>query len=161
MSVQTLFTHMYTEMNNRDLSSIDTIVIHTTATKEGQDVTIEQIDRWHKNRGWTMVGYHYVVDLQGNVHKGRCITQVGAHVKGHNKTSIGICYVGGLDENGEPKDTLRPIQKNAIGFLLLALKAVLQQPIAVKGHKEFTNKACPCFEVQDKFAWEIEQLAME
>lgn len=148
-------------MNKRDLSSIDTIVIHTTATQENQEVTIEQIDMWHKKRGWDMVGYHYVVDLQGKIHKGRCITQVGAHVKGHNKTSIGICYVGGLDENGDAKDTLRPIQKNAIGFMLLALKAVLQQPMVVKGHKEFTNKACPCFEVKDKFAWEIEKLAME
>lgn len=148
-------------MRKRELDKIDTIVLHATATPEGREITVEEIDKWHKARGFDMVGYHYIIDLQGKVHKGRCITQVGAHAKGHNTNSIGICYVGGLDQDKNAKDTLRPIQKNSMSSLLLALKWVLRKPLKVVGHNKLSNKQCPCFDVNRKFEWEVEQLAME
>lgn len=148
-------------MKQRSLTDIDTIFIHCTATPGGKDVTVAEIDSWHRERGFDMIGYHYVIDNQGKIHKGRELTQVGAHAKGHNANSIGIAYVGGVDDDNNAKDTLRPIQKNAMSTLLLALKCVLQTPLKVKGHREVSNKACPSFDVKEKFQWEIEQLSME
>ena len=93
-------------------SDIDSIVIHCSATREGQDVRASDIDRWHKERGFSMIGYNLVIDLDGTVENGRPLSMAGAHCadkglsgKSYNLHSIGICYVGGLDKNGNPKDT--------------------------------------------------------
>ena len=78
------------------MRKIDDIIIHCTATAEGRDVSVADIRRWHKARGFVDVGYHYVVYLDGSVHEGRPLAQVGAHCRGHNAHSVGVCYVGGL-----------------------------------------------------------------
>ena len=85
---------------------IDEIIIHCTATKEGVDVDAKTIDKWHKQRGWKGIGYHYVIKLDGTVEKGRKDEEIGAHCTNHNAHSIGIVYVGGLDSNGKPKRIL-------------------------------------------------------
>ena len=82
------------------MRKIDDIIIHCTATAEGRDVSVADIRRWHKARGFVDVGYHYVVYLDGSVHEGRPLAQVGAHCRGHNAHSVGVCYVGGLAADG-------------------------------------------------------------
>ena len=132
------------------MRKINKIILHCSATKEGQHFTTADIDRWHKDRGFAKIGYHYVIYLDGSVHKGRDISEVGAHVTGHNTDSIGICYIGGLDAAGNPKDTRTDAQKEA---LVTELKKLIAQfPHAtVHGHNEFANKACPCFNVASEY----------
>ncbi len=76
------------------MRQITEIILHCSDTVEGRDYTVEDIDRWHKNRGWRSIGYHYVIYRDGTVHEGRPLKQIGAHCKGHNYHSIGICYIG-------------------------------------------------------------------
>ena len=129
---------------------INKIIIHCSATKEGKNFTVKDIDAWHRQRGFKCIGYHYVVYLDGTVHKGRDESEVGAHCSGHNSFSIGICYIGGLDANGKPKDTRTEQQKAAIRSLVAELKN--KYPDAtIHGHNEFANKACPCFDVKKEF----------
>ena len=81
------------------------IIVHCTATFPDQRVTVADITRWHKQRGWKTIGYHYVVDQEGNVYPGRPLEQAGAHCLDHNKNSIGVVYCGGLNAQGQPADT--------------------------------------------------------
>ena len=88
------------------MREIKSIILHCSATPEGKDFTVADITRWHKERGFRTIGYHYVVYRDGTVHKGRPVEQIGAHCEGHNKDSIGVCYIGGLMTDGKtPKDT--------------------------------------------------------
>ena len=87
--------------------SISEIIVHCSATPEGKDYPIDTIRQWHKERGFSDIGYHYVVHLDGRVEDGRDVNIAGAHCSGHNSRSIGICYIGGLSKNGKPKDPLR------------------------------------------------------
>lgn len=84
---------------------VQEIIIHCSATKEGVDFKAKDIERWHKQRGFKKIGYHYVIDLDGTIEQGRKETENGAHTVGHNSIALGICYIGGLDKNGKPKDT--------------------------------------------------------
>ena len=77
------------------MRKVNLIVVHCTATPEGRDVTVADIDRMHRAKGWKCIGYHYVVYRDGSVHAGRPVSEVGAHVYGHNANSIGVAYVGG------------------------------------------------------------------
>ena len=132
------------------MRTITEIIIHCSATKEGQPFTADAIDRWHRQRGFRCIGYHYVISLDGSVHAGRPISEEGAHCQRHNAHSIGICYIGGLDSLGQPKDTRTPEQKGALKALVGQLKN--DYPNAtIHGHNEFAPKACPCFDVRDEF----------
>lgn len=132
------------------MSTIDEIIIHCSATKEGQAFTVADIDRWHRARGFAGIGYHYVIYLDGSIHEGRPLSQPGAHCTNHNQRSIGVCYIGGLDAAGRPKDTRTPEQRASLRSLVESLKK--QYPNAtVHGHYEFANKACPCFDVHAEF----------
>lgn len=129
------------------MRTIDTIIVHCSATPEGKDFTVEQIDQWHRLRGFRCIGYHFVIYRDGSIHKGRPIEQVGAHCKGYNAHSIGICYIGGCTSDGKtPKDTRTEAQRLALIALVRELKA--SYPSAtVHGHNQFANKACPSFNV--------------
>lgn len=132
------------------MRKIDKIILHCSATKEAQHFTADDIDRWHKARGFAKIGYHHVVYLDGSVHKGCDESLIGAHCLGHNATSIGVCYIGGLDAAGNPKDTRTEAQKTALDALVTNLKG--RYPNAkVHGHNEFAAKACPCFDVKKEF----------
>ena len=72
------------------------ITLHVSATKEGVDIGRDEIDRWHKNKGWSMIGYHYVIQLDGTIEIGRPESKMGSHVRGYNKNNIGVCIIGGL-----------------------------------------------------------------
>lgn len=130
------------------MRKITKIIIHCSATPEGRDYTVADINRWHKQRGWKGIGYHYVVYRDGSVHTGRKVEEIGAHCSGQNANSIGICYIGGMTaDNKLPKDTRTPAQKAALRDLVELLKT--EYPNAtIHGHKEFANKACPCFDVK-------------
>jgi len=127
---------------------INKIIIHCTATPPHLDIGVEDVDRWHKQKGWKGIGYHYLIDLRGHIYRGREDNEIGAHVKGHNRNSIGVVYVGGVDANGEQKDTRTDDQKLALRGLIDNLNR--RYPDAtVHGHNEFTNnKACPSFNVK-------------
>lgn len=89
----------------------DTIIIHCSATRAGQDFTAADIDRWHRARGFRSIGYHFVIRLDGTIEPGRDVSLDGAHCTGWNRRSIGICYVGGLDKEGRPADTRTEAQR--------------------------------------------------
>lgn len=130
------------------MRKITKIIVHCSATPEGRDFTVADIDRWHKQRGWKGIGYHFVIYRDGSVHPGRKIEEIGAHCAGQNADSIGICYIGGVATDGKtPKDTRTPAQKAALRNLINELKAKFPC-ITVHGHREFANKACPCFDVK-------------
>lgn len=132
------------------MRSIKKIIIHCAATPEGRDFTAQQIDAWHRQRGFRCIGYHFVVYRDGSVHRGRPLEQVGAHTSGHNANSIGICYIGGCASDGKtPKDTRTPQQREALIRLVSELRSQFPQA-SVHGHNEFANKACPSFNVQNE-----------
>ncbi|NDW17767.1 N-acetylmuramoyl-L-alanine amidase [Dysgonomonas sp. 216] len=132
------------------MRKIDKIILHCAATKEGQHFTVEDIDKWHKQRGFKKIGYHFVIYLDGSVHKGRDLSEIGAHCLNQNANSIGICYIGGLDSNGKPKDTRTLAQINAMHKLVETLQSKFDN-LTIHGHNEFANKACPCFDVKKEF----------
>lgn len=129
---------------------IKEIFLHCTATPEGKDYNVATIKKWHLQRGFSDIGYHYVVYRDGSVHEGRDINVAGAHCTGHNTGSIGISYVGGLDASGKnAKDTRTPEQKEALLKLVRELCKKYNIPkTKVYGHYQFANKACPSFKIE-------------
>ena len=133
------------------MRKITEIIVHCSATPEGQNFTAEDIDRWHKQKGWQGIGYHYVIYLDGSVHKGRNEEVIGAHCLGHNAYSIGVCYIGGLDKwTKAPKDTRTDAQKQALIDLLKNLKEKYPNAI-IYGHRDFSKKDCPCFDAKNEY----------
>ena len=134
------------------MRKINEIIVHCSATAEFRDFGAADIDRWHKAQGWDCIGYHYVVKLDGTVQEGRPVERMGAHCKGHNANSIGVCYIGGLTADGKtPKDTRTAAQKAALLSLIRRLKS--NYPGAkVYGHRDFAKKACPCFDAREEYS---------
>ena len=132
------------------MRTIDKIIIHCSATLPGQRVDVETITRWHKQRGFKTIGYHFFIDRSGTIHAGRPLEQQGAHCKGQNARSIGICYEGGLNKEGKPYDTRTILQRIAMKELVAQLQERFTEA-TVHGHREFANKACPCFDVEAEF----------
>ena len=130
---------------------INSIILHCSATVDGKQVTVDDITKWHKARGFNTIGYHYVIYLDGTVHVGRNIDVIGAHCEGHNTGSIGICYVGGIAKDHKtPKDTRNDAQRNALRELVKKLlDTYLLKPANVHCHNEYAAKACPCFKIED------------
>lgn len=128
------------------MRNITELIIHCSATREGQDFTAADIRRWHVDgNGWSDIGYHFVIRLDGTIELGRPIAQVGAHTSGRNQNSIGICYVGGLDHNLRPKDTRTEAQKCAFCDLLRVLLRIFPHA-TIHSHHDFAAKDCPCFD---------------
>ena len=136
-------------MNRRKATTM--IILHCSATREGQDVKAADIKRWHKERGFDDIGYHYVIDLDGTIEKGRDEALVGAHCKGYNATSIGICYVGGCDKNMKAKDTRTPEQIRSMLSLVRKLVNKYKIPVTqIWAHHDFNkHKACPSFDISE------------
>ena len=153
------------------MKQIDSIIIHCSATKAGQNIKAKDIDKMHRVRGFNQIGYNYVIDLDGTIEEGRPLSIDGAHcnTKGfsgesYNKHSIGICYVGGLDVNGQAADTRTEAQKKALINLVTKL-CHEHNIIEVLGHRDTSPdldgsgeveprefiKACPCFDVRKEF----------
>lgn len=158
----------WAKLNNSSLKksnrSINEIIVHCSATKEGQDFTVADITKWHKQRGFTTIGYHYVIYRDGSLHEGRNINVSGAHCTGHNTHSIGICYIGGLSANGKCKDTRTEKQKKALLNLLTNLRK-LYPKAKIIGHRDTSPdkngngiiepkewvKECPSFDAKTEY----------
>ena len=132
------------------MRKIDRIVIHCTATKPGHDVDISDVREWHvKGNGWTDVGYHYVIKLDGTIQNGRPVRKMGAGVKGHNRDTIHVAYVGGCDNTGQPANTMNTAQMGAIYEICTALGRVFGA-LELIGHNDLTDeKACPSYNVRE------------
>ena len=131
--------------------NITEIIVHCTATPAGRGVSVSDIDRWHRQRGFNGIGYHYVVSLDGRIGQGRPVHLAGAHCKGHNSNSIGVVYVGALDANGRATDTRTAAQRKALAELLGNLRK-LYPGAAIHGHRDFAAKDCPCFDATKEYA---------
>ncbi len=132
------------------MRDIKEIIIHCADTPEGRDDRAADIRRWHKAQGWNDIGYHYVVDIDGTIEPGRDLGIAGAHCQGHNANSIGICYVGGCDEDMKPKDTRTDEQKASLQLLLKYLVAKYPKAV-IYGHRDFANKSCPSFDAKEEY----------
>lgn len=133
------------------MRKVNRIIIHCSATKPGMDIGAKEIRKWHMDgNGWKDIGYHYVIRLDGSIEKGRPLEQLGSHTAGHNADSIGICYVGGVDEKGKAKDTLSPKQQKSLEDLITKLRERWPE-LTLSGHNDYTkSKACPSFKVSEK-----------
>lgn len=142
---------------------IDEIIVHCTASREGQEQTVEQIRRDHTTpvskggRGWSDIGYHYVVYLDGTVHEGRNVDVSGAHAANHNANSIGVVYVGGVENRPgvaykdlKAKDTRTEAQKATLMALLMDLRK-LYPKARIIGHRDVSSKACPSFKAKEEY----------
>ncbi len=133
------------------MRTIDQIIIHCSATREDRQFTVLQLIRCHADRfGFT--GYHYYITRGGHIYQTRHEQLVGAHAKGYNRHSLGVCYEGGLDKDGQPKDTRTPRQKRALLRLLRRLKKA-HPGAEILGHRDLPNvsKACPCFDARTEY----------
>lgn len=140
--------------------TIHLIVVHCSATREGCTLTPEALDHCHRNRGFKGTGYHYYIRRDGKIVLTRPVELPGAHVKGWNAHSIGICYEGGLDRDGHPADTRTPAQRAALRGLVYQLLKQYRNA-RVCGHRDLSPdtdgdgvvepqewvKQCPCFDV--------------
>lgn len=144
------------------MREITKIIIHCSATNAELDVGVREIREWHKHRGYTDIGYHYVIRRDGTVEAGRPVDYIGAHCKGYNKNSIGVCWVGGVDENGNVQDNRTAAQKSAMVALLRKLKKEHPSINEIRGHRDYSPdkngngkiepnewlKGCPSFNVE-------------
>lgn len=131
---------------------IDEIILHCSATPIGRDVRCADIRRWHINdRKFTDIGYHFVITIDGIIEIGRPLRHAGAHCLGHNRHSIGICYVGGLDNNGNAADTRTQAQHHSL-HAIISLITRLLPGIRIHGHRDFAPKECPCFDATTEYA---------
>ena len=127
------------------------IAVHCSATSPKVKVNAAVIDRWHRERGFRKIGYHFVINRDGSVEKGRDQYEIGAHVEGWNAVSVGVCLVGGVDEKNNPQDNFTNAQCTALERVVKRLLNVFPKAV-VQGHRDFPNvrKACPSFDVK---AW--------
>ena len=160
--MNTLESYIKRYSNSRNMN---TIVIHCSATKEGVEYNREHIKKWHLQRGFKDIGYHFIVRLDGTIEIGRPLNKVGAHVSGYNANTIGICYIGGLNSNGKPKDTRTNKQKESLNKLIKMLIGLIPSLNEIKGHRDYSKdlnnngvietneymKDCPCFDVKKEY----------
>ena len=139
--------------NMMSADSIRFLVLHCSATRRNQDYSVEQLRRDHKARGFYDIGYHFYIRKDGTMTQHRKLLEVGAHARPYNRCSIGICYEGGLDEQGKPCNTLNSLQFERIKELLVVLKRLFPKAEIV-GHRDLPGtspKECPCFEAKEVF----------
>lgn len=144
-----------------DESKIKLIVVHCSASPRGQDLTAEDINQMHRDRGWTEIGYHFFIRRNGALEIGRDLDEQGAHVKGYNKGSWGVCLAGGLDRSGKAENNFTQAQFQTLRAILVVLKAMAPQA-EILGHRDLSPdadgdgvveehewlKQCPCFDVR-------------
>jgi hypothetical protein len=148
-------------MQLQNYEDIHSIILHCSATYEGVDVSAKDIDKWHKARGWSMIGYHRVIRLDGTVENGRPFFRRGAHVAGNNTNTLGFCMIGGLDSEGKPKNTFSQEQYNTLMLEIINARKICQNITTIDGHRDHSPdlngdgiitrdewiKECPCFDV--------------
>ena len=137
---------------HRPMRTITLIIVHCSATPEGQSFGFEACRTDHvRHRRFRDIGYHFYITRDGEIHRGRPMEQVGAHCRNHNRHSIGVCYEGGLDRLGRPKDTRTLAQKGSLLALVRELKRRFPKALVVGHHDLDPMKACPCFEAAKEY----------
>lgn len=150
--------------NGKSMRKINLIVIHCSATRSDRCFTEYDVTEAHLCRGFMECGYHFYIRKNGDIKTMRPIERVGAHARGFNANSIGICYEGGLDECGRPADTRTEWQRHSLRVLVLVLLKDFPD-CRVCGHRDLSPdlnhngeiepeewvKACPCFDVEKEF----------
>ena len=134
------------------MRKITLIVIHCSAVRPDQTSSAKEIEKWHKDRGFKCIGYHYVIRRNGEIESGRPEWMIGAHCVNHNRHSIGVCYEGGLDIRGQPADTRTAEQKAAMRRLLEDLHRRYPRAMIVGHHDLYPPKPCPCFDAVHEFS---------
>ena len=136
---------------------INEIFVHCTATRpewwadRRPSEKVAEVRRWHtQDRGWSDIGYHYLIDRDGTVVEGRPIEKAGAHVKNHNSHSVGISLFGGHggDQDDSFEEHFTPEQDRALRKLLAQLQMEYPSIKSIRGHNAVSAKMCPCFQVQ-------------
>lgn len=137
----------------KDRVKTDYIVVHCSATPPDRDIGVKDIERWHRGQGYIAVGYHFVIKRDGVIEEGRPESVVGAHAKGVNESSIGICLVGGVDKGMKPEDNFTNDQMNSLATLIDMLQTRYKDAEVI-GHRDVpnTNKACPSFDAKGWWA---------
>jgi len=136
------------------MRDINKIIIHCSYTPSGMDIGVEEIDEWHRKKGWNGCGYHYVIRRDGTVETGRSTRLVGAHCLGHNEGSVGICLVGGMSDDEKPERNFTEEQYKSLRHAIGALRNGLGD-LDLFGHYELdSNKECPCFDVNSWYEGE-------
>ena len=130
---------------------IKLIVIHCSATREDREFTEYDLDICHRRRGFNGTGYHFYIRKNGDIKSTRPLERIGAHTRGFNKESIGICYEGGLTASGQPADTRTLHQKASLVALLRELKRVFPRVLIVGHHDLNPMKNCPCFDAAREY----------
>lgn len=127
------------------------IIIHCAATKASMDVGAKEIEKWHRQRGFFSIGYHYVIRRDGTVEKGRPDNIPGAHARGHNHYTLAVCMVGGIDDKGKPEDNFTDAQWGSLAELVATLLRDNTKLEFVIGHRDLPDvaKACPCFDTME------------
>ena len=133
------------------MRTVTLIVIHCSAVRPGQRSSAQDIDGWHRARGYKSIGYHFVVRRDGTIETGRRLDEVGAHCQGHNRHSISICYEGGLDADGQPADTRTLEQVKTLRELVKCIHAHFPNALIVGHHDLNPMKACPCFDAVKEY----------
>lgn len=134
-----------------DATGVRYIVVHCSASPPSAKVDASVIDRWHRERGFRKIGYHFVICRDGKVEPGRALTEIGAHAENFNAVSVGVCLVGGVDNNLKAQDNFTVAQKDALHGVITGL--LKQFPRAeIVGHRDLPNvrKDCPSFDAK---AW--------
>lgn len=136
----------------KNRATTDYIVVHCSASRPSQNVGAADIDRWHRQRGFKCLGYHFVIKRDGTIEEGRPVDQVGAHVENWNSVSVGVCMVGGVAEDNVNKaeNNFTPEQFDSLRKVIADLKKRYPKAI-VNGHRDFPNvkKACPSFPAKE------------
>jgi hypothetical protein len=140
---------------------INLIIVHCSATGPDTDIGAGEIDSWHKDRGWSGIGYHNVIRLNGTLEHGRSLSQPGAHAYGYNKNSIGVCLIGGISHAGKPENTFTNLQFDTLRGYIDTMLSLFPEAEVV-GHRDLSPdvdgdgiiekhewlKQCPCFDVK-------------
>ena len=128
------------------------LVVHCSATRCNVPFTLERLEQCHRQNGWDGIGYHFYITRDGLIRETRPLGVPGIHARGFNHCSIGVCYEGGLDEQGRPADTRTLFQRDALLDVLTVLKH--RYPDAqITGHGQLPGvaKACPCFDARKEY----------
>lgn len=145
-------------MSYKKLKAVEYLVVHCSDTPSTLDIGVTEITRWHRQRGWLDVGYHFVIRRNGVVEKGRSTDVPAAHARGYNHISLGICMVGGTDDKKSVEANFTPEQYESLRELLDELRG--RHPDAeILGHRDLprVRKLCPCFDVSDWFNRDLKE----
>ena len=128
------------------MRAINRIIIHCSDSYHDMDIGVEEITRWHKAKKFKTIGYHYVIRRDGILEIGRPVKESGAHLRGKNKDSIGVCFVGGKEGHGEQANNFT-VEQMQIGRMLMSDLHKKYPKATFHGHNEFSNKPCPVFDI--------------